>query len=673
MSLVNRLKSLLRWAAPAPAVDFSAVPFWKPALGLDAQVQTTGASVEAWLQSRRSQRLLYGDLPAAMLEHLRERWPARVASTLAAAERICAHEFDLLGSGPVVIADPKRRRSKTYTPIDWNIDPIAGLKFPVKFPHKAYNPSLRPGMADIKWPWEIGRCQHWVALGQAYRLSGDERFAREIINQLDDYLEANPVGTGLQFVCTMDVAIRAFNWAMAFEMIRASAQFTPAAMDRAYRALFDLGQFIEENLENTYEVTSNHFLSNIVGLYAVGIAFRDLEVGQRWVGRSRDWLEQEMRVQVLADGVDYESSIPYHRLVAELFMGAARLAELDGAPLSAFYRDRLRLMIEAHVALLRPDGLMPQVGDADDGRLHILTDYGTWQPQEGRHLAGPAAAMFAEPLWFESGGEHGLWEAAWWGFDIGAQDSTGRLAPVARLLPEAGLAVSRDRDSYLLVTNGRVGTSGFGNHKHNDLLSFEFHAAGVPLVVDPGSYLYTSNPEMRNLFRSTRSHNTLLIDGVEQNDLRLDYLFRMFETSSVEHVVFEDTADETVYRGRHTGYHRLTAPATHDREFRLSKGTGALTILDRVSGSGSHHLAWHFHIAPGVAVAAAIGGGFTLAAAGRQWHLSAPGRVTASVSDAWYSPSFGVRVPCRAIDFVITDDVSTAPEYGFAIEPQRHD
>lgn len=568
-----------------------------------------------------------------------------------------------------MIVDPDRRRTTTYTPIDWNIDPVAGLRFPTKFPHKAWNPSLRPGMADIKWPWEIGRCQHWIALGQAYRLSGDERFARELINQLDDYLEANPVGTGLQFVCTMDVAIRAFNWAMAFEMIRASAAFSLAAMDRAYRALFDVGQFIEENLENNYEVTSNHFLSNIVGLYAVGVAFRDLDAGQRWISRSRDWLEQEMRVQVLDDGVDYESSVPYHRLVTELFLGAARLADIEGAPLSAFYYDRLRRMIEAHLALLRPDGLMPQVGDADDGRLHIFTDYGTWKPQDGRHLAGPAAFVLGEASWNAAGGDDGRWEAAWWGAPIDVPSAVEGPVNVAQLFPHAGIAVSRTGGTYLLVTNGRVGTNGFGNHKHNDNLSFEFHADGVPLIVDPGSYVYTSDPDARNRFRMTGYHNTLRIDDVEQNDVRLDYLFRMFETSTVEHAGFNDRVDELTYTGRHTGYERLPAAVTHERSFHLAKPTGVLSIVDRMAGSGRHQLAWHFHFAPGVTVTERGTGQIALSAGGRSWAFVLPGDLRPKISAAWYSPSYGVRIPCTSLDLTIETAITETSAYRFEIAP----
>ena len=634
------------------------------------QVAALGVSTEAWLQQRRQAGRLYADLSDDAIEAIRRRWPNRVARTQQAADRICSHEFDLLGSGPRVIADPTRPTdSNGYQPIDWAVDPILGRRFPEGFPHKQWNPDMRPGLADIKWPWEIGRCQHWVTLGQAYRLTGDERYAVEIVREHADFMAANPVGMGVQFVCTMDVAIRAFNWALAFELIRQSAAFDSAAMARAYGSLFDVGVFIEGNLENKYEVTSNHFLSNVVGLYGVGLVFRDLAAGQRWLKQGREWLEQEMRVQVLEDGADYESSIPYHRLVAELFLGGARVAGLEGEPLSTDYLASLRRMVEFLIAVQRPDGLMPQVGDADDGRLHIFTDYGTWQPQDGRHLAGPAAFVLREPSWHAAGGDDGQWEAAWWGAPIDERSAPERMAGVGRLFPHAGIAVSRTGGSYLLVTNSRVGTNGFGNHKHNDLLSFEFHANGVPLIVDPGSYVYTSDPDARNLFRMTGYHNTLRIDDVEQNDVRLDYLFRMFETSTVEHVGFNDTADEATYTGRHTGYERLPAPVTHERSFHLAKHTGILSIADQLTGQGRHQLAWHFHFAPGVTVTEQEAGKVALSCGGRSWTFAIPGDLRPKISAAWYSPSYGVRMPCASLELTIETAISETSVYRFEIGP----
>src|SRR5205807_1392851 len=238
---------------------------------------------------------------------------------------------------------------------------------------------------------------------------------REIINQHDDFMSANPIGLGIHYTCTMDVAIRAFNWALALQLIGGSPTLDAATSRRLHESLFDHGVFIRGNLENTYEVTSNHFLSNLVGLHFVSAVFADLPSGAAWNGFVRESLEKEIDVQVLPDGADFESSIPYHRLVAELFLGSLRLAEFQNAPLSPHYRSRVRDMAAYLAVVTRPDGLMPQVGDADDGRLHVLSGYGDATPQDGRHLFGPAAAIFNEPGWACLGGEAAAYEAHWWG------------------------------------------------------------------------------------------------------------------------------------------------------------------------------------------------------------------------------------------------------------------
>jgi len=138
---------------------------------------------------------------------------------------------------------------------------------------------------------------------------------------------------GVNWTCTMDVALRAVSWAIGLELVRASPVLDDRFWSRAYSALYDHGLFIRANLENTYEVTSNHYLSNIVGLLFLGAVFADLPRGAEWSAFARAEIERETEVQVLSDGADYESSIPYHRLVTELLLGSARLADNQGAPM----------------------------------------------------------------------------------------------------------------------------------------------------------------------------------------------------------------------------------------------------------------------------------------------------------------------------------------------------
>src|SRR5262249_33868694 len=159
-----------------------------------------------------------------------------------------------------------------------------GLRFPPSnFDHSAWNlMAMRPGLADIKLPWELARCQHWITLGQAWRLTRDARYAAEIGDELDDFVEANPVGRGIQWTCTMDVALRAVSWALALDLVR-DAGWRTDRIRRAHEALFAHGTFIRGNLEDRYEVTSNHYLTNLVGLYYLGWLFLRTSTGAAWL------------------------------------------------------------------------------------------------------------------------------------------------------------------------------------------------------------------------------------------------------------------------------------------------------------------------------------------------------------------------------------------------------
>jgi heparinase II/III-like protein len=652
-------------SSPAPAI-LDQPKSW------DDELRDAGITEAEFTARRLSRDALYVNVAPDRLERLRSRDPQLAQSTIAAAERVLRHEFDLLGSGPFTPNDPDRPAGADgYQPIDWHLDPVSGLRFPASVPLPEWDFARhRPPGSDIKLPWELARSQHWAVLGQAYQLTRDNRFALEIASELRDFVAANPVATGVNWTCTMDVALRAANWAIGLELVRSCPALPAEFWRQAYRSLYDHGTFIETHLENFYEVTSNHFFSNIVGLFFLAAVFDDLPRGRLWDRQCRAWLVQEMKVQVLADGADYESSVPYHRLMAELCLGASRLADYRGEPLPGEYRDRLRRMMDFLAAVQRPDGLLPQIGDADDGRLHILSGYGTWQPQDGRHVLAPAARCFDAPEWDTLGGPWGRWEAAWWGFDPGGPASE---APAVRNslrhFPDAGLTVIRTERHYLIVSNGIVGTGGFGNHKHNDQLSFELHVDGAAVFVDPGSYVYTPDPAARNFFRSTQSHNTVVIDGEEQNEFRQDWLFRMFEKAHPAHLAVKEGRSIFQYRGRHQGYTRFPNPVIHERTFTLSRHDGILAIVDVLKGRGVHRLQWCFHVAPGAEVTVS-GGRVDIRTGAAHVALTPPEAFTPTLLQRWYSPSYGVRVPCPAIVFAIEDRIGRSNEYVFRVTVQ---
>ncbi|MBI1393453.1 MAG: hypothetical protein GC152_11990 [Alphaproteobacteria bacterium] len=645
----------------------------KPSFAAD--LKRAGVTFDQWHPLAVAQARTFASAAISSVDAYMAAHPERVAKVKRDAETVLGHQFDLLGSGPYHPRCPYRApESGGYQPINWAYDPIRNVTFPEGFHYKEWDLFRdRPPNADVKFPWELARCQHFLTLAQAWRVTGEARFVQEILDEIRDFHEKNPPGTGVNWTCTMDVGIRAANWAIALDLINNCEDVPEEQLFDAYSHLFDHGHFIRANLENTYETTSNHYLSNVVGLHFIGAFFQDLPTGKEWIEFSSKSVQKEIDVQVLPDGADFESSVPYHRLVIELFLGSHRLAAHLGRPFSSHFTRRLGEMMDYLCGVLLPNGEMPVFGDADDGRLMIATDYCDWNRKDARHLFAPASlALSNDDLRLLSPG-WGAWEAIWWGFDISSFTPGGQLpGSNVKLYPQAGAAVSRTGDGrYLLVTNSIVGTVGFGNHKHNEQLSFELHDEYQPLIVDPGSWVYTSDFEGRNLHRSTAYHNTVMIDGVEQNEFNSEWLFRMFEKANPEHLRFEHAAETVIYEGLHRGYEtQLEEPVLHHRRFEHNRSTGALSILDTLTGTGRHSLVWSFHFHP--SVTPQLDGGqqqIHLRAKGKTWVLSwDDAAIQVSLDDTWFSPSYGVREPTKALRLAVNDLTTSGSRYAFQVK-----
>ncbi|MEP6909362.1 MAG: alginate lyase family protein [Actinomycetota bacterium] len=515
---------------------------------------------------------LRGEVLAAMPTVARfERDPGEVVER---ADEVLAHSFDLLGSGTTDLG----------LEIDWLRDFKSGRRWPLR--HGSLLRLAYGDGSDIKVPWELSRFQHLPLLAAAHRATGDRRYLEELGAQLDSWLAANPVELGPNWVSTMDVAIRASNWVAALAICAEEAAAEPW-FERAIASLLLHGRFIRTHLEWS-EARGNHYLADVVGLLPVAALFSGSEEGRGWADWAAGELVSELEHQVRADGTVGEASTAYHRLVTELFLcGTQAVDGLLPGRLPDPYRERLERMLGFVRDYTRPDGLAPQIGDADDGRFLPLGDYGA-DPRDHRHLFAQAGMPF-EP----------------------ATESAG--------YADGGFYVLRRGDLYAIVHCGDVGRHGRGGHGHNDELSFELASGETPLVVDPGTYLYTPDSAERNRFRSTAYHATLRLDGGEQNELRSDDLFLMIDRAHAEKLHW----DETSFEGRHQGF----PGATHMR--RLELRADGLSIRDTVRSPVPHELEWTFPLAPGAE------NGLEIQSEGLDFQQE----------EGWYSPSYGVRVP----------------------------
>jgi hypothetical protein len=105
--------------------------------------------------------------------------------------------------------------------------------------------------------------------------------------------------------------------------------------------------------------------------------------------------------------------------------------------------------------------------------------------------------------------------------------------------PDFGLYLMVSHTMFLSIRCGPVGQNGNGGHAHNDALSIELQIGGIDRITDPGSYLYTPLPEIRNAYRSVKAHFAPQVDQREPNPIDHN-LFQMEDRARAQCLYFGD-------------------------------------------------------------------------------------------------------------------------------------
>ena len=163
---------------------------------------------ETYFHSCESRRFFFDlNTKEEFANALNKRFSGNKDSILTQAHKILEHRLDLLGSGEVNLGET----------INWHRDFKSGYEWPKVHFSKIKTVDLN-NQADVKVPWELSRLQFITTLGRAYWFTGDPKYKEQFVFELTDWIKSNPVDHGVNWTCSMEVAIRAINiiWGMNF-------------------------------------------------------------------------------------------------------------------------------------------------------------------------------------------------------------------------------------------------------------------------------------------------------------------------------------------------------------------------------------------------------------------------------------------------------------------------
>jgi heparinase II/III-like protein len=529
------------------------------------------------------------DAKEQTVSEFRRRWPQAERQIVAAADLVAEGTFNLLGF----------RELKLGNQIDWHLEPMSGKRTPLR--HWSRLNYLDATLAgDKKVTWELNRHQYFLTLGRAYWLTGDERYAQVFASHITSWMDENPPKLGINWASSLEIAFRSISWLWALHFFAESPALSPDLLTRITKFFYLNASHLETYL-STYFSPNTHLTGEALGLFYLGLMLPEFKSAARWRDLGLAILVSQLGRHVQPDGVYFEQSTYYHRYTSDFYLHLAIMLRRNGLAWPPELERKLKLLLDHLLHVSRPDGTTPFLGDDDGGRLIFLDQ----RPQNDfRSLLATGAVLFNRSDYkFVAGeaAEETLWLLGVEGVRTFDQIVSQPPENQSVAFPDGGYYVMRDDWSstanYLLFDCGPHGTANCG-HAHADALAIELAAQGQTILVDPGTFTYTGDRQMRDWFRSSIAHNTLTID--RQSSSLAAGPFSWKTRTACEPLAWIDHQHFTYVSGRHDGYKLLAKPGIHTRSILFVKH-GYWIMHDEVELSGKHDVELWFHFETGVA------------------------------------------------------------------------
>lgn len=385
---------------------------------------------------------------------------------------------------------------------------------------------------DIKYIWEISRFQFIPYISKKEQLNK----ANELIKS---FIASNPVGFGPNWMCAMEVSIRAVNICEYVDLFNEENILSDIDRRLYSKFIYEHFLFIYYNLEkNPKGYSGNHYLSNLVGLIIISNRFILSSFDIKIVNYVISEIDKELRIQFSGDGSYFENSTMYHRLATEMVyymleicnkfetsLTNETLKNYYSSPVSVslfsigFFKKILIKSVNFLSDISSSQGKLIVIGDNDSGRFMDLDYMGNFDDTTASYLLqkcyenyniNDENGLTLKPTeFFKNANNMNNINCVFYELNL----ETYSFKEYA----DFGLYVFRGESFFLTIRTNY--SSKKMVHAHEDLLSINLIIKGVILLWDPGMPTYTRDRKLRDEYRFANTHNSPLLSDLESLNL----------------------------------------------------------------------------------------------------------------------------------------------------------
>ena len=377
------------------------------------------------------------------------------------------------------------RKADVGSPPCWHRDPTCGVVIPPNVPAYRLNHRHLPDGADARSIWEINRWAEAVRLAMHSHVNGGDAAAETAQQWLEDWMERNPLGRGINWTSPLEAGLRLINFCWFDALVGDRLQ---ATQHKLRNAVLPAHVWWVKRYLSAGSSANNHRLGELTGLLMA--VRRWPELGKLGLGAEELWeqISDCVMTQFAADGGNREQALHYHLFAFEMGLHASLAMGISDGPVI----ERLQRAGEFFVRMAHP--VEPwDFGDGDDAQIVPL-------PMRRESAAAEWHAWLA-------GSEEPNAEALnyWIGrlqLPLSNTSSTGWWQA-----KESGLAVI-ERDGWgLRFDASPLGFGKLAAHGHCDALHLSIWDGEHALIIDPGTGGYYAAQELRAQLASWDAHN----------------------------------------------------------------------------------------------------------------------------------------------------------------------
>jgi len=370
----------------------------------------------------------------------------------------------------------------------------------------------RDDIGDARTNWELNRHFQFALLSKNYRASKDIQYLTELIDLFEDWNSKNPFLWGIAWTSVMEVAVRCSNWCYTYCFLEGMPN-TDELLQELRIGILNMTEYISKHYSR-YSSANNHLIVEAFAIGQAGILFNY----RPWIDFSLRIITREFSLQNYTDGVNKELSLHYQGFYMEAVGLLIRLFIKNKIQVPKIWEEWLEKMSQYLCDCIGTYGEVIEFGDNDEGKLLDLVgkefDYYQYVLQLMSCLLN---IRYTNCI--------GNSENIGWLFTkadiIAAKNKKQCRASDRVCYKEGGNTILRLADQKVLIgiDHGALGFGSIAAHGHADALSFQMYVKGIPVFVDPGTYIYHCDIESRNKFRKTINHNTICVSGMNQSEM----------------------------------------------------------------------------------------------------------------------------------------------------------